>query len=46
MPDQAAKRGGIFWIDKQSVIVYADEMKRLGAAKNNPWRAGARQRAT
>jgi len=42
----AVKRGGIFWIDKKGAVDYADEMKRLGPAKHDPWRTGARQKAT
>ena len=41
----AVKRGGIFWIDKKSVIVYADRMKRLGSARHDPWRTGARRKS-
>jgi len=41
------KRGGRdWWVDKASVKAYADEMRRLGPAKHNPWRTGARQKAT
>jgi excisionase family DNA binding protein len=40
----AIKRGGIFWIDRGSVITYSNEMKRLGPAKHDPWRTGARRR--
>jgi excisionase family DNA binding protein len=36
------KRGRDWWIDKASVEAYVDEMKRLGPAKHNPWRTGAR----
>jgi hypothetical protein len=40
----AIKGGGIFWVDKESLSDYANEMKRLGPAKHDPWRSGARQR--
>jgi excisionase family DNA binding protein len=42
---QAIKRGGIFWIDKENVQQYANEMKRLGPAKHDPWRIGARRKS-
>jgi excisionase family DNA binding protein len=38
------KRGRDWWIDKASTIAYFEEMKRLGPAKHDPWRTGARQR--
>ncbi|MFQ6101769.1 MAG: helix-turn-helix domain-containing protein [Anaerolineae bacterium] len=41
---RAVKRAGAFFIDKRSAMAYADEMKRLGSAKHDPWRIGARQR--
>jgi excisionase family DNA binding protein len=37
------KRGHDWWVDKDSVKAYITEMKRLGAAKHDPWRTGARQ---
>jgi excisionase family DNA binding protein len=38
------KRGGRdWWVDKASVLEYFEEMKRLGTAKHDPWRTGARQ---
>ncbi|RLC73208.1 MAG: hypothetical protein DRJ03_23405 [Chloroflexi bacterium] len=40
---QAVKRGGIFWVDEENVTGYANEMTRLGPAKHDPWRAGARR---
>ena len=41
------KRGGRdWWVDKASVKAYIAEMKRLGPAKHNPWRTGARQKTT
>lgn len=39
---RAIKRGGIFWIEKESAVAYADKMRELGPAKHDPWRAGAR----
>lgn len=41
----AVKRGGIFWVDKKSVVDYAEDMRRLGPSKHDPWRTGARERA-
>lgn len=41
---RGAKRGRDWWIDKASVLAYLEEMKRLGPAKHDPWRTGARQR--
>jgi excisionase family DNA binding protein len=41
---RAIKRGGIFWVDRESLTDYANEMKRLGPAKHDPWRTGARER--
>jgi excisionase family DNA binding protein len=42
---RSVKRGGIFWIDRDSARAYADKMKQLGSAKHDPWRAGARQKS-
>jgi excisionase family DNA binding protein len=39
---QAVKRGGAWFLRRQDVIVYAEEMERLGPAKHDPWRTGAR----
>ncbi len=41
---QAVKRGGIFWVDRKNVVDYATEMNRLGSAKHDPWRIGARRK--
>ncbi|MDW8069093.1 MAG: helix-turn-helix domain-containing protein [Anaerolineae bacterium] len=38
------RRGRDWWVARESVKAYAEEMKRLGTAKHDPWRAGARQR--
>lgn len=39
---QAVKRGGAWFLRRQDVIAYAEEMERLGSAKHDPWRTGAR----
>jgi excisionase family DNA binding protein len=39
---QAVKRGGAWFLRRQDVIAYAEEMERLGPAKHDPWRTGAR----
>ena len=37
------KKFGRDWlIDKSSVLAYAEEMNKLGPAKHDPWRTGAR----
>ena len=41
---QATKRGGAWFIRKQDVLAYAEEMKQLGSAKHDPWRTGARKK--
>ena len=41
---RAEKRGRDWWVDKVSIKTYADEMKRLGTAKHNPWRARIKQK--
>lgn len=41
---QAAKRGGAWFLRKKDVLAYAEEMKRLGSAKHDPWRTGARKK--
>lgn len=39
------KKFGRDWmIDRESIVVHAEEMERLGAAKHDPWRIGARQK--
>ena len=37
------KRGRDWFLSKADVLAYAEEMKRLGPAKHDPWRSGARQ---
>jgi excisionase family DNA binding protein len=40
----AGRKMGRDWIlDKSEVLEYAEEMKRLGPEKHNPWRSGARE---
>ena len=34
----ARKRGRDWFLDKASVLAWAEEMKRLGPQKHNPWR--------
>jgi excisionase family DNA binding protein len=41
----AEKKGRDWWIDHDSIEKYADKMKRLGSAKHDPWRTGARKEA-
>jgi len=41
----AVKRGGLFWFEQTSLEAYVAEMQRLGPAKHDPWRTGARRRA-
>jgi excisionase family DNA binding protein len=41
---KAQKRGRDWFLRKEDVVAYADEMRRLGPAKFDPWRVGARQR--
>jgi len=33
-----AKRGRDWWIDKESVLSYVEQMRRLGTAKHDPTR--------
>lgn len=41
---QAKKRGRDWFLSKADVLAYAEEMKRLGPSKYDPWRTGARQK--
>lgn len=41
---QGVKRGGAWFLRREEVVAYAEEMKRLGSAKHDPWRTGARHR--
>ena len=41
---RAVKRARVIFIDRESLLAYAEEMKRLGPAKHDPWRTGARRR--
>jgi len=43
---KAQKRGRDWFLSKEEVLAYAAEMKRLGPAKHDPWRTGARQKTT
>jgi excisionase family DNA binding protein len=40
------KFGRDWMIDRESVKDYAEEMKRLGLAKYDPWRTGAREKTS
>lgn len=42
---KATKWSRVFFVNKESVIAYADEMKRLGPAKHDPWRTGTRRKS-
>lgn len=37
------KRGRDWFLDKAEVLAYKQKMERLGDAKYDPWRTGARQ---
>lgn len=39
------KRGRDWFLDKEGVLSYVEEMKRLGTAKHDPWRTGARRKS-
>jgi excisionase family DNA binding protein len=39
----AEKRGRDWFLDRAEVLAYAEKMERLGPAKFDPWRIGARQ---
>ena len=41
---QAVKRAKTWFLRKKDVLAYAEEMERLGSAKYDPWRTGARER--
>ena len=41
---QAKKRGRDWFLSKADVLAYAEEMRKLGSSKFDPWRTGARQR--
>jgi len=38
------KRGRDWWVERESVQAYVEEMERLGSAKHDPRRVGVRQR--
>lgn len=40
----AEKWGRDWFVEKASLLAYAEEMSRLGSAKHDPWRKGARRR--
>jgi len=35
---KSIKRGRDWFLDRDEVLAYAEEMQRLGPAKHNPWR--------
>jgi excisionase family DNA binding protein len=41
---QGKKRGRDWFLDKIEVLAFAEEMKKLGPAKHDPWRTGARRK--
>ena len=41
---QGRKFGRDWMIDRSGIIAYVEEMNRLGLAKHDPWRTGARQK--
>jgi len=42
---KARKRGRDWFLNREEVLTYAEEMKQLGREKYNPWRTGTRQKA-
>lgn len=42
---EGKKFGRDWMVDKESLLDYAERMKKLGSAKHDPWRTGARERA-
>ena len=40
---EAHKRGRDWFLNRAEVLAYAEEMRRLGREKYNPWRTGARK---
>jgi excisionase family DNA binding protein len=42
---QGIRRGRDWFLKRDEVLSYAEEMRRLGPAKHDPWRTGARKRA-
>jgi excisionase family DNA binding protein len=42
---QAHKLGRDWFLNRGEVVAYAEKMQRLGPAKYDPWRTGARERA-
>jgi excisionase family DNA binding protein len=43
---KARKLGRDWFLNRNDLMAYADEMKRLGPAKHDPWRVGARKRVS
>jgi excisionase family DNA binding protein len=41
---EGRKFGRDWMVQRQSLEEYAEEMKKLGRAKHDPWRTGARKR--
>lgn len=41
---RGTKRGRDWFIDRESVLAYVEEMQRLGTAKHNPWKPGGREK--
>lgn len=42
---KATKRGRDWFLVKESVLAYYQEMQRLGSAKHNPWGPGRQKKA-
>jgi excisionase family DNA binding protein len=40
----AVKRGGVWFLKREDVMAYAEQMEELGSGKHDPWRSGARKR--
>ena len=41
---RGVKRGRDWFLRREEVLAYAEEMRQLGPEKHDPWRTGARQR--
>jgi len=41
---KGVKRGGAYFLTRKEVVAYAEEMRRLGPQKHDPWRTGARRK--
>lgn len=41
---KSLKKGRDWLLHREALMAYVDEMKRLGPAKHDPWRTGARRK--